>query len=110
MKRNEWLMIGGVVVVALLSWIVIRFVFFPAGKTAVVMLADRVMLEQDLSEDCEIPIHTQDGYNIFVVKDGTASIQEADCPDQICVNHAGISKKGETIVCLPHRLVVEIQK
>ena len=34
---------------------------------------------------------------------------EADCPDKICVNTGKISKIGETIVCLPHRVVVEIQ-
>ena len=33
---------------------------------------------------------------------------DADCPDKICVNHATISDVGESIVCLPHRVVVEI--
>ena len=36
------------------------------------------------------------------------SVNNKDCPDKICVNHAAISKKGETIVCLPHKVVVEV--
>ena len=39
---------------------------------------------------------------------GTYSLDKTDCPDKICVNHAAISKKGETIVCLPHKVVVEV--
>ena len=35
-------------------------------------------------------------------------MKEADCPDQICVRHKAISKSGESIVCLPHKVVVEI--
>ena len=34
--------------------------------------------------------------------------KKQNCPDKICVNHAAISKKGETIVCLPHKVVVEV--
>lgn len=33
---------------------------------------------------------------------------EADCPDHYCVDHAAIDKVNETIVCLPHRVVLEI--
>ena len=42
------------------------------------------------------------------IKNGKASMIKADCPDKICVNHAAISKKGETIVCLPHKVVIEV--
>ncbi|KAI4447103.1 hypothetical protein C823_001622 [Eubacterium plexicaudatum ASF492] len=32
----------------------------------------------------------------------------ADCPDQLCVHQKAISGQGETIVCLPNKIVVEI--
>lgn len=48
-------------------------------------------------------------YNILVIKSGKAYISEADCHEQICVKHNAISKMGETIVCLPHSLVIEIE-
>lgn len=47
--------------------------------------------------------------NLLVIKDGKASMKEADCPDKICVAHKPICKKGETIVCLPHKVVVEVR-
>ena len=48
-------------------------------------------------------------YNIVVIKDGTVSVTEASCKNQVCVKHASISRSGESIVCLPNRLNVRIQ-
>lgn len=61
-----------------------------------------------LDRDQTIKLANEDGENIIVIEDGKASMTKADCPDKICVNHAAISKKGETIVCLPHKVVVEV--
>lgn len=47
-------------------------------------------------------------YNLISVVNGTVDIEAADCKDQICVHHKPISSKGESIICLPHRLVVEV--
>lgn len=35
---------------------------------------------------------------------------EADCPDQICVQTGSISKEHEMIVCMAHKVIVEIRK
>ena len=48
-------------------------------------------------------------HNILVIKDGRADMTDADCPDRICVNHRPVSQEGETIVCLPHKVVVEVK-
>lgn len=110
MKRADWILIVSILVVMIAAILVIKIIFFEDNGTKAVLSIDgTIILEQDLSEDCAIPITTLDGYNMFVVKDGMAYIGEADCEDQICVNHAPISKKKETIICLPHKLVVEIQ-
>ena len=49
------------------------------------------------------------GECILIIKDGEAYMQEADCPNQICVHHSPVSHKGETIVCLPNRVIIEIR-
>lgn len=62
-----------------------------------------------LNENQEIQIQ-KDGVttNVLVIKDGTADITEADCPDKLCVHQRAISKTKETIVCLPNKVVVEV--
>lgn len=62
-----------------------------------------------LHEDQEILIEQPSGYNRVVIRDSTVYMESADCPDKYCVEHRPISKGGETIVCLPHKIVVEVE-
>lgn len=48
------------------------------------------------------------GSNQFQIQDGIVYMTEADCHDKICVGMHEISNPGETIVCLPHKLVLAI--
>lgn len=56
-----------------------------------------------------IPIETDLGYNLIEVGDEKVRVLEADCPDQIDVEQGWISNIGETLICLPNRLVVEVK-
>ena len=50
-----------------------------------------------------------DRFNEVVIKGGEVYVSEASCKNQICVKRGHISKAGESIVCLPNRLVVRIE-
>lgn len=62
-----------------------------------------------LGRDREIPIEI-DGVtkNVLAIRGGEAEMTKADCPDKLCVRHKAISKSGESIVCLPNRVVAEV--
>lgn len=47
-------------------------------------------------------------YNLLAVSGSGVSMEAADCRDQICVRHIPVTDSGESIICLPHKLVVEI--
>ena len=47
-------------------------------------------------------------YNLLAVSAESVSMDAADCRDQICVHHIPITGSGESIICLPHKLAVEI--
>ncbi len=47
-------------------------------------------------------------YNLLHIANGTVTMEAADCKDQICVRHRPIAANRENIICLPHRMVVEI--
>lgn len=81
------------------------------GSTVSVTVDGQQIASYPLSEDREVTIKTgnsDEHINILVIKDGKASISEADCPDKICVESRAVSFVGETVVCLPHKLVIEI--
>ena len=44
-----------------------------------------------------------------MIRDGYASVEYADCPDGICAAHKPISRSGESIVCLPHKVVITVR-
>ena len=48
-------------------------------------------------------------YNIVKISGGSVSVTAASCKNQVCVKHGQISRSGESIVCLPNRLVVRIE-
>lgn len=76
------------------------------GTTAIVTVDGTERYNCSLFIEKEIVI---DEHNTLVIKDGKADMIFADCPDQICVKQAPISKAGESIICLPNKVVVTIK-
>lgn len=56
-----------------------------------------------------IKIDTDHGYNLLELTDDGIKIIESDCPDKICMHMGEISSINDIIVCLPHKLVIEIK-
>ncbi|MBN7773199.1 NusG domain II-containing protein [Clostridium aminobutyricum] len=50
-------------------------------------------------------IHT----NVVVIKNGSVSMDSSDCKNQICVHAGAISNSSQSIICLPNRVVVQIE-
>ena len=45
---------------------------------------------------------------MVTIEDGFVFMEEANCPDQICVKHKPLNQTADPIVCLPNKLVVEV--
>ena len=107
MKRMRWdiALIGCVLLLSALLYFVVR----PAGEGAwaVVTIAGEEIARYDLAEEQTVTLGEED-YNILHISGGTASVIEANCGDHTCVRTGQVSRNGETIICLPHKLVVEI--
>lgn len=56
-----------------------------------------------------IEVNTKWGTNIVKVQDNKIGIIDADCPDKVCMNPTYIEKVGESLVCLPHKVMIEIK-
>lgn len=57
----------------------------------------------------EVTIQTDSGYNTLRVSHGSIEVAQADCPGQDCVHQGSISDGLIPIVCLPHRMVIQIE-
>lgn len=69
---------------------------------------DILMKTYLLSRDGQYELKTGNDFNQLVIENGSVFIKEANCPDKLCVKQGTISKSGESIICLPHKIVVKI--
>lgn len=79
------------------------------GAQVQVRVAGTVVSTFSLAENrtCEIE-GANGGTNLLVIQDKEAWVEEASCPDGLCVNMGKISHHGQSIICLPNQVVVEI--
>ena len=112
MKKNDVIMIVVIVIIALTVFVGVNYYGEHNTKDAqaVITIDGKEYGSYPLSEDTTVKIELEDGkFNLLVIEDGAASVEEASCPDKICVRHKPIDKTGETLVCLPNKVVVEIE-
>lgn len=76
------------------------------GAYVVVSVDGGEVCRYSLSEDGEFLLNG--GTNTLVISGGEAYISEADCPDGLCVSQGRISRTGQTVVCLPNRVMLRI--
>lgn len=113
MKTRYWIAI--LACIALLS-VLACFVLRPSltGTGSAKSDADSVRVVSNgrlitvlpLSEDTELLVPTQNGYNTVTVKDGKVSVTAASCSNHTCMN-CGERSCGAPIICLPNRLVLQ---
>ncbi len=108
--RNDIILPAVILTIAVAGLLFVKFNKV-TGNNVVVKINGVETATYSLSGDVRYEIKTgknKENINVLVIKDGKAYITEADCPDGICKEYRPISYVGETIVCLPHRVVIEI--
>lgn len=108
MKKMDFILIAAVL--ALAAALYFSGILRPgeAGGEAVIYVDGKEYQRLPLDKDTKVQIDVNGNMNVVMIQDGYADVTDADCPDKLCVNQRKIRLEGETIVCLPHKLVVEI--
>lgn len=108
MKKRDFIVIFSIMALVVCSFLVMNRTK-QTGEKVIIYQNKQEYKSMSLYTNQIIQIPTNTGYNIVKIQDGKVSMLEASCPDQICVHHRQISSTGETIVCLPNKIVVEIK-
>lgn len=108
-KKKDIILIAVILIVALAGLLVFHLTQ-KNGDKVVVTVDGVIYKEYPLNKDIAVDIPGVNGStNHLVIKDGYADVTEASCPDKICVKSRRISKTGESIICLPNKVVVKIE-
>ncbi|MBR2848225.1 MAG: NusG domain II-containing protein [Clostridia bacterium] len=108
--RNDVLLVAVLLLLCAVG-ILYLFVFREGGDTVRVTVDGELYGVYSLHEDFTEEIRTgeDDGqFNRLIIQDGRAFVESASCPDGICVGHRPIFRNGESIVCLPHGVVITV--
>lgn len=108
LRKRDIILCIVLIAVGITCWLVMWFVL-PAGNTADVYIDGKMVQTIDMTVDDVYEFSTDRGSNTVVVESGKIRVSDADCPDKVCVDMGWKSRRGETITCLPHKLVIEIQ-
>jgi len=107
-RRNDILLLAGILLAGFILFFTMNAIKSDGGQV-LVSVDGQIAESFSLNENKEIMLEFH-GQNLLVIKDGYASVASADCPDKLCVKQPKISKDGETIICLPHRLIIKISE
>lgn len=101
----DLLLIGGLLLLALVCYLL-----FAGGKNegnvAVVRVNGVETGRYPLDQTGRYELNG--GSNILIIENGAAWLEDADCPDKLCVRQGRVHLDGQVITCLPNKLTVTI--
>ena len=101
----DLILIGGLLLLALVCYLL-----FAGGKSegnvAVVCVNGVETDRYPLVQNGRYPLNG--GSNILIIENGYAWLEDADCPDKLCVRQGKVHLDGQVITCLPNKLTVTI--
>lgn len=108
MKKADFIVIAVVLAVVGVLVFFLYFVNGNDGKYVQVEHNGEIVETIELSKDFEKQYNFDGETNTLVIKDGKADVVEANCKDGYCEKQMPIYRSGESIICLPHKLVVSV--
>lgn len=111
MKKKDLLLIAALLLIAGGLYAVSQMAFGGQANAVVVTVDGQERLRKPLTIAGEYEITTEDGgVNVIVVGNGSVYMKSANCRDGLCMTQGRVANAAKTIVCLPHKLVVQLEK
>ncbi len=115
LKKGDFFIVI-ILVLASISWFMADYILPGSmSKQAVIEIDGQVFTTIPLDSNNEpqiIPLTLPDDnekYFTVMTEKGQIWVEEADCPNQVCVNTGKISKPNQSIVCLPNKVIIYIE-
>jgi len=108
-KKWDYIIFVFIAILSIACFAYVQWTTSENGGYVVIEVNGEVVKKLNLNVDTTYKVESGDDYNIIEIKDGKARVSESNCKDKICVNTPAISKVGQSIICLPHKLIVRIE-
>ena len=109
LKKRDIILIISLLFIGIIALVIWFFLYSDDGKYVTIEQRNELIGTYPLNVDKEIEIeHRGKVVNKIIIKDGYCYMEEAECPDHLCIKQGKVNKSGQTIVCLPNRVVVTV--
>ncbi len=111
MRKNDFLLLFVVAVLGLVSYVLFRADPAATNKVLVIrkdqQVVQRIQLKKTTAEK-KLLVPVADGeIAIAYDKDG-AKVLSSPCPDKVCIHQGKITHSGQTIACVPEKVLITI--
>ncbi len=105
LKNDIWL--GCILLaVALIIWLVMKlFVNIQPGQVVITVNGEHFG-SYDINMNTRVEVGD---HNTVIIENGRVWMEYANCPDGLCINQGKIAESGQTIICLPNKVMVTIE-
>lgn len=103
--RKSDIILAAVIVVICITAAVLPFLFSSEGEVVRIYVAGQLYAEKSLSEDS---VTSVDGLMDVVISGGNVHVENSVCPSGVCEHSAPIGRSGDSIICLPNRIMIKI--
>ena len=108
MKKKDFILIFIILIVIAVTFGINQLINAKDGEKIEIYVDNKLYKTYDIDDEDEIKIESNEGYNVITIHDHGVEIDEASCPDKVCVHEGFITKPSESIVCLPNKVHIKI--
>lgn len=103
-KKRDIIILLLIVILSIIG--ILGFYFF-ASPAATVVITEGSTVTHRLSLYKNQTVNLT--HNTVIINGGEVWVEKADCENQICVNTGKISVSGQQIICLPNKVLIEVE-
>lgn len=109
LKKRDGILIGCFLFIGII-FLAYTYLHTSEEKNILVKVDGKCVKTFSIKDTVTYKITSEKGTNILRIAEGKVWLEDADCPDRVCVNTGKIKYPGQSIICLPHKVVIEIKE
>lgn len=113
MRKRGFLKIGDIIllfiIIIIISFTFSRYVFSGTGVNRVCVTGKELQKYFSPDDDATIYVQGPLGVTTIRVEKGEVWIEDSPCREKICIKMGKIKRPGEQLICVPNRVVVELE-
>lgn len=102
--KND-IFLTALIIIFCVALLVLPFLFSSDGSSVLIYVDGELFAEKSLDENSETDVK---GLLKVVIKNGEAHVEDSVCPNGSCEHSYAVSSSGESIICLPNKIIIKI--